>query len=106
MAKVTVVTDDLLFGSRVEQSLLGAGHLVRVSAEPDPDADVLIADLTLTGDPSALVREGRPVLGYYSHVDPAPRQAAIEAGVEIAVPRSRLVRELPDLLESLLDRDE
>jgi hypothetical protein len=43
-----------------------------------------------------------PVLGYYSHVDAETRQAAVDAGVDLVVPRSRMSRELPQLVEGLL----
>jgi hypothetical protein len=43
-----------------------------------------------------------PVLGYYSHVDAETRQAAVAAGVDMVVPRSRMSRELAELAERLL----
>ena len=44
-----------------------------------------------------------PVLGYYSHVDVETRKTAEAAGVDLVVPRSRMARELPALVEGLLD---
>ena len=43
-----------------------------------------------------------PVLGYYSHVDVETSEAAEAAGVDLVVPRSRMARELPELVERLL----
>ena len=42
------------------------------------------------------------MLGYYSHVDAETRAAAEAAGVDLVVPRSRMARELPDLVQGLL----
>ena len=102
MAKIVAVTDDLLFGSRIQQSLTSAGHEVRLTREVDRSADLLIVDLPGIEDLNSLSDLDIPVLGYYSHVDPGPRDAALEMGVDAAVPRSKLVREMPELVEGLL----
>jgi hypothetical protein len=65
------------------------------------EADLVVADLELE-NPEALVGLGVPVLGYYSHVDAETRRLAESAGVDRVVPRSRMVRELPELVDSLL----
>jgi hypothetical protein len=108
MAKVLAVTPDLLLGSRVEAMLSAAGHDVTLSASlagaDVEQADLLVADLD-TEDPAALVATGLPVLGYYSHVEVETRRAAEAAGVLVIVPRSRMVRELPQLAESVLSRE-
>jgi hypothetical protein len=105
VARVVAVTPDLLLGSRVEATLSAAGHEVTLSpalaGAPLEGADLLVADLD--AEPAeALVGLGTPVLGYYSHVNAATREAAEAAGVDLAVPRSRLARELPQLVEGLL----
>jgi hypothetical protein len=64
--------------------------------------DLVVADLDIE-NPEALVGLGVPVLGYYSHVDVDTKQAAEAAGIDLAVPRSRMARELPALAEKLLD---
>ena len=86
--------------------MLGAaGHDVTlspsVSEAPLDGADLLVADLEAE-NPEALVGLGLPVLGYYSHVDAETRQVAEAAGVDLVVPRSRMARELPQLVERLL----
>lgn len=105
MARVVAVAPDLLFGSKVEAMLSAAGHDVTLSpalAEaPLDDADLIVADLD-TENPKALVGLGPPVLGYYSHVNVDTKQAADAAGIDLSVPRSRMARELPQLVDRLL----
>lgn len=105
MARVVAVAADLLLGSKVEAMLTAAGHDVTLSpalAEAPLDgADLIVADLD-TENAEALVGLGVPVLGYYSHVDVETKQAADAAGIDLAVPRSRMARELPQLVEQLL----
>lgn len=105
MARVVAVGADLLLGSKVEAMLSAAGHEVSLApsldAAPLEGADALVADLD-AASPEALVGSGLPVLGYYSHVDVATREAALAAGVDLVVPRSRMARELPELLAGLL----
>ena len=98
---------DLLLGSKVEAMLTAAGHDVTLSPAlteaPLEGADLVVADLD-TENPEALVGLGVPVLGYYSHVDIETKQAADAAGIDLAVPRSRMARELPQLVDDLLAR--
>ena len=105
MARVLALSDDLMLGSKVEATLTAAGHEVALSPSLQEASlegvELLVADLEL-GNPEALVGLGIPVLGYYSHVDVETRAAAEAAGVDLAVPRSRLARELPQLAERLL----
>jgi hypothetical protein len=107
VARVVAVAPDLLLGSKVEAMLSAAGHDVTLSpalAEaPLDEADLLVADLDVE-NPEALVGLGIPVLGYYSHVNVETKQSAEAAGVDLVVPRSRLARELPQLVERLLAR--
>jgi hypothetical protein len=107
VARVVAVAADLLLGSKVEATLRAADHDVTLatalSEAPLDQADLLVADLD-TENPKALVGLGVPVLGYYSHVNVETKQAAEAAGVDLAVPRSRMARELPQLVEDLLTR--
>jgi hypothetical protein len=59
------------------------------------------ADLE-TEPPETLVGLGLPVLGYYSHVNAEVKREADAAGVDLAVPRSRMAREMPALVERAL----
>jgi hypothetical protein len=105
MARVVSIATDLMLGSRVSETLRAAGHEVETEpalAEADlDDMDIIVADLDVE-NPEALVGLGVPVLGYYSHVDADTREAAEAAGVDLVVPRSRMARELPALVERLL----
>jgi len=104
VARIVAISADLLLGSKVEAMLTAAGHEVTLAPslpEQLKDVDLLVADLDAE-DPRALTQTGIPVLGYYSHVDVETRRAAEAAGVELAVPRSRMARELPDLVAKLL----
>jgi hypothetical protein len=106
VAEVVAIAPDLMFASRIQEALGSAGHKVRLApsiseAEALEDADLLVADLDR--EPAdALVGLGMPVLGFYSHTDVETRRAAEAAGVDVAVPRSRMVREMPELVGRLL----
>ena len=106
LARITAIAPELMFGSRIAETLGAAGHDVAISpaiaeARELERADVLIADLDC--EPAdALVGLGMPVLGFYSHTDVDTRKTAEAAGVDIVVPRSRMVREMPELVERLL----
>lgn len=105
MAQVVSIAEDLMLASRVDVMLTGAGHhviLARSLQEATLDgAELIVADLDVE-NPEALVGLGVPVLGYYSHVDAETKKAADAAGIDLAVPRSRMARELPVLVERLL----
>jgi hypothetical protein len=106
MARVLSISTDLMLGSRVQETLTAAGHEV-VSAPALEQTtwdgvDLIVADLDVE-NPEALVGLGMPVLGYYSHVNVDTRKTAEAAGVDLVVPRSRMARELPALVEGLLD---
>jgi hypothetical protein len=122
MARVLVLTGDLLFGSRVRGDLLAAGHGVelvgdgerlsqRLSDPGAPPAEALIADLTDEQLDGASIVEsamrggelgGLATLAFYSHVDVAVRERAQEVGFDLVVPRSRMAREGAELLAGLL----
>ena len=89
---------DLLFGSRVAGGVQAAGHDL-VSLDGDPE--LVIADVEAL-DPSTIGGVRR--LGFYPHVQPELKHRAEEAGFDMVVPRSRIARELPDLVEKLLGR--
>jgi len=105
MARVIAIAADLMLSSKVEATLSAAGHEVTLAPSlqeaPLDGAELLVADLELE-NPEALVAVGVPVLGYYSHVDVDTKAAADAAGVDLVVPRSRLAREMPELVARLL----
>jgi hypothetical protein len=128
MARVLVLTRDLLFGSRVQGALALAGHEVELVAdeqrlrqeltEPrDPGGpaveavEVVVVDLTdaeLDGAASIRALSGSGALGdartlgFYSHVDTAAREHAERAGIDLVIARSRMAREGPQVVEGLL----
>jgi hypothetical protein len=94
-----------MFASRIEATLGAAGHEVELASsipETGPDAiDLLVLDLDRV-DPEGAVARGVPVLGFYSHTDVETRKRAEGAGVDVVVPRSRMAREMPALVDGLL----
>jgi hypothetical protein len=105
VAKIVALSSDLLLGSKVEAMLKAAGHDVTLSSSmadaPLDDVKLIVADLD-TEDPKALAALGIPILGYHSHVNVETKKAAEAAGIDLAVPRSRMARELPELATKLL----
>jgi hypothetical protein len=106
VARILSISTDLMLGSKVQETLTAAGHEVVSSPSLEQTTwegiDLIVADLDAE-NPAALVGLGIPVLGYYSHVDVATKEAAEAAGIDLAVPRSRMARELPELAQRLLD---
>lgn len=105
MARVVAVIGDLMFGSKVVETLRSAGHdvtLVPRLAEAELEGtDLIVADLEQT-DADALAGPGIPVLGFYPHAEVQIKERAVAAGIALAVPRSRVARELPALADSVL----
>ena len=104
MARIVAVVGDLMLASRVRASLEASGHEVeQESTLPDEldGVDLVVADLDTAG-PEELVELGVPVIGFYSHVDVDMKRRADAAGLALAVPRSRMSRELPELVERAL----
>jgi hypothetical protein len=104
VARVVAIVADLMLASRVQESLRAAGHEVAVTPTlPNPlDADLIVCDLDTT-EIDAVAATPIPTLGFYSHVDVETKQRAETAGITQAVPRSRMARELPQLVEKLLE---
>ncbi|HEX5901051.1 MAG TPA: hypothetical protein VFY32_16730 [Solirubrobacteraceae bacterium] len=117
MARVAALIGDLLFGSKVQAALEAAGHevdLITGAVEAWDEVggiDVLVVDLTspdvdgielfetlATGGELHEVR----TLGFFAHVQPEIRERALAAGFDQVVPRSRMAREGPQLVEGLL----
>ena len=106
MARVLALGADLMLASRVHTSLEASGHEVeQATALPDEldGVDLLVADLDAVA-PEELGEVGVPVIGFYQHTDTETKARAEAAGLTIAVPRSRMVRELPELVEQALSR--
>lgn len=108
MARVVAFVPDLLFGSNLQGALSAAGHDVELVGELEPAvaADVLIVDLCADAperieQTRARRPAGTPVLAFYAHVETDVRALAEQAGFELVVPRSRIAREGPALVERL-----
>ena len=103
MARVVALVSDLMLASRVEAPLRAAGHEVEVSASPPADAaaaDVVVADLDAV-DAAEVAAIGPPTLGFHQHTDVETKRRAEAAGFDVVVPRSRMVRDLIELVEDL-----
>lgn len=106
MARVVAIVADLMLASRVTTALDAAGH--EIEQQPSiPDeldgVDLVVADLDAAA-PERLGELDLPVLGFYQHTDAETKARADAAGLDLAVPRSRMVRELPELVAGILDR--
>ena len=110
MGRVLAFAPDLMFASRIEATLTAIGHRVElagggIDATQLAGADLIVVDLDREpADP--VVGHGVPVLGFYSHTDIDTRRRAEEAGVDLVVPRSRMAREMPELVAGLMERSE
>jgi hypothetical protein len=97
---------DLLFGSNVVGALTAAGHEVQLVSTPAgaPGAEVLIVDLTADAAEriASLPEQRPPTLAFYSHVEAEVRAMAERAGIDLVVPRSRMAREGPELVQRLI----
>ena len=104
MARIASLVQDLILASRVRTSLEASGHQVEQDAGlPDEldGIDLVVADLDAVA-PEKLGELGVPVIGFYQHTDVETKTRAEEAGLAVVVPRSRMVRELPELVERTL----
>jgi hypothetical protein len=103
VAKIVAIVTDLMLASRVSESLKAVGHEVSVESQlPDPlEAEAIVCDLD-TADIDAVAAAPVPALGFYSHVNVETKKASEAAGIDLAVPRSRMARELPALVDRLL----
>jgi hypothetical protein len=104
MARIAALVADLMLASRVRTSLEASGHEVEQDTDlPDEldGVDLVVADLDAVA-PERLGEVGVPVIGFYSHVDVEMKKRAEETGLALAIPRSRMVRELPELVERAL----
>jgi hypothetical protein len=101
MARVALLCPDLLFGSKLRGALNAAGHEVVAAGD---DADLLVVDLTADVEErlAAATAASAPALAFYAHVEQTVRRRAESAGIEQVVPRSRMAREAPALVEGML----
>lgn len=105
MTRVVALAPDLFFASKIEATLTAAGHDVTIhSSTPLPEeGEVVIVDLDHV-DPSLPLPPGARKLGFYSHTDVETRERAEGLGFDLVVPRSRMARDMPALVEQLANR--
>lgn len=117
MARIAALVPDLLFGSKVQSALQDAGHEVDlITGELEAwdevgGIDLLVVDLTSPDIDGVAIFETLAAggelhavrsLGFFAHVEPEVRERALQAGFDLVVPRSRMAREGPRLVEGLL----
>jgi hypothetical protein len=112
MARVVALLPDLLFGSKVQGMLAAAGHDVAVAGTPEAvleqleGAELLVVDLCEDAprriELLAAAAGERKTLAFYLHTDVETRTRALDAGMDLVVPRSRMAREGAALADGLL----
>lgn len=111
--KVVLLTQDLMFGSKVE-GMIRAAQAEPVLAQTPTEAleksatcRLLIVDLTAEQfDGKTTVAAGPiPTLGFYAHTDDDTRKAALAAGFNKVVPRSRMMREGVEIISAMISAD-
>lgn len=108
--RIVLVATDLMRQSRVAEAARALGYAVAVATTIEEAREalrgdagaVIILDLQAEGIPwrDVVTAAGPvPVIAFGQHTKPDLLRAARAAGCRLAVPRSRLVEELPRLIE-------
>ena len=108
--RIVLVATDLMRQSRVAEAARALGYTVAVATTADEAREalhagagaVVILDLQAEGVPwrDVVTAAGSvPVIAFGQHTKPDLLRAAKAAGCRLAVPRSRLVEQLPQLIE-------
>jgi DNA-binding response OmpR family regulator len=115
MSFVYAVVSDLFFGDRIGTALQRLGYRAEVidlseGAVPtlSQEIDLLLVDLE-GGSPSleaiqAARTLGKPVLAFGPHTDLALRAAALAAGADLVVAKSKLTTSFAELVQASLER--
>src|SRR5262249_32479189 len=105
-----LLSDDLIFTSRITGVARDLGHAIRVAktadqfltlVQQDPPACAIVdlhnPGLNIAALVAALKALSPPafIVGYGSHVDAATLKAARVAGCDLVMPRSQFVEDLP-----------
>lgn len=111
--RVIQYASDLMFRSRVQAEARAAGLRMAFASSPGQLSEKLATTISLAlvdmdvPDASAAIQrvaEQQPdaqIVAYYAHVRDDLRQAAIDAGADEILPRSRFVSRLPELLRDV-----
>ena len=112
--RIYALVPDLFFMTKIGATAAQLGIVVEelrsnraITACRNEPPDLLLIDLHAAGDPLEVVRvlkandatRGIRIVGFYSHVDQALREAALRAGADTVVPRSAFTAKLPELLK-------
>ena len=107
---VLAVVPDLYFATRIAATAKAAGVELELVPAPraaaraaEAGASLVLLDLHGAGALGLLAElkrtvPGRPVVGFFSHVDTALKRDALAAGADAVLPRSQFVGRLPALL--------
>jgi DNA-binding NarL/FixJ family response regulator len=114
MSELAVIAaPDLMFQPRIEAAVKALGFETRVADDTVSARDALAGRPVLvvvdihasTFDPSAVIRGARAVgarvLAFGRHTEPGALRDARAAGADLAVARSQLVEELPELIRTI-----
>lgn len=111
--RVLAVVPDLFFATKIAAVAKAAGVSLAFASAADVQArcaeappDLVLLDLHAGPEVPDLIRAFKagdttrtvPLLGFHSHVDIATRKAALDAGIDRAMPRSAFVARLSELL--------
>lgn len=112
--RVVLYASDLMFRSRINAEARAAGLRMTSAGSPSQllqkletaDRPLVLVDMDLDAAPDA-IRAAREfggdisIVAYYAHVRDDLREAAVDAGANTAMPRSRFVTSLPGILTDL-----
>jgi DNA-binding NarL/FixJ family response regulator len=111
---IVIAVPDLMFQPRIEAAARALGYETAIADAPLAARDALarrpalaIVDVQATGvDAEAVIRGARAVkakvLAFGRHTEPGALRTARRAGADVAVARSQLFDELPDLIRRLM----
>ena len=101
--KVLVLEDNLMWSSRLRQTLTAFGHEAIIATSPQP-CDVAIIGLerkSMSEDVAELKRLGVFVIGHAGHKEKHLHAAGREAGCDRLATNGELTHKLPQILESV-----
>ena len=106
MARIVAVVADLMLAqpgehARSSRPATRSTQAPALAPASSTGSTCVVADLDACR-PRSWRTLGVPVIGFYQHTDVETKRRADEAGLAIAVPRCRMVRELPELVERAL----
>jgi CheY-like chemotaxis protein len=120
---VLAAVDDIFFSAKIEEvakrvgvrliQALDAGQLSEKLAATTPELIILDLNSRACSPLDAIRRiksdpkfTGTPVLGFFSHVQVELEQAALQAGCDRVIPRSKFSANLPEILGEPLKRED